>query len=202
MLSWGDAAAGGNSSAVANQLRSGVTRLFANDYAFAAFNSDGSVVPWGSANLGGKATIDADPNRSVASQLSAGVVEIFSTTAAFSALKSDGPVVSWGDSLYGGDSAPSPTSSAPECSRSRIPFTTIDASPPPTEPARSALMASTSAMAGEPWPPQAGVMAMAFTGTIAAAAKPCAGSSTASGLQQRHVLISIPADQRGGSSQL
>jgi hypothetical protein len=36
VVTWGDAIYGGNSSAVTNQLNSGVTQIFSNTYAFAA----------------------------------------------------------------------------------------------------------------------------------------------------------------------
>jgi Ca2+-binding RTX toxin-like protein len=110
VVTWGVAHLGGNSSiatlinnawsyvSVASQLTNGVTQIFANDGAFAALKSDGSVVTWGDATFGGNSS-------NMASQLSNGVTQIFSTQYAFAALKSDGSVVTWGKVEDGGDSS-------------------------------------------------------------------------------------------------
>jgi len=52
VVSWGDAKAGGDSSAVQDQLR-GVQQIQATQRAFAAILADGSVVTWGAAVSGG-----------------------------------------------------------------------------------------------------------------------------------------------------
>jgi hypothetical protein len=83
---------------VASRLSSGITKIYATIYAFAALNADGSVVTWGDAFYG------SDSN-GVAGQLSSGVTQIFSNDYAFAALKADGSVVTWGQGSYGGDSS-------------------------------------------------------------------------------------------------
>ncbi len=70
---------------------------FANDFAFAAIKTDGTVVTWGQKDNGGDST-------AVATQLT-NVVEVFSNTFAFAALREDGAVVSWGNASLGGNSA-------------------------------------------------------------------------------------------------
>jgi phage gp45-like len=82
---------------VASSLTSGVTAVSSNYGAFAALKSDGSVVTWGYAGIGGDST-------AVASSLSSNVTAVYSNYSAFAALKSDGSVVTWGDNNFGGDS--------------------------------------------------------------------------------------------------
>jgi hypothetical protein len=96
VVTWGGNM-GGDSSAVASQLSSGVSQIFSNAYAFAALKTDGSVVAWSDPNFGGDSS-------GVASQLSSGVTQIYSNAVAFAALKSDGSVVTWGGSDSGGNS--------------------------------------------------------------------------------------------------
>ena len=60
--------------------------------------SDGSVVTWGDAVLGGDSS-------GVAAQLAGGVQSVTGNACAFAALKSDGSVVTWGDAESGGDSS-------------------------------------------------------------------------------------------------
>ena len=98
VVTWGDPSSGGDSSAVASQLRSGVSQIFSSGFAFAALKSDGSVVTWGDPNSGGDSS-------AVASQLRSGISQIFSSGFAFAALKSDGSVVTWGSPGAGGDSS-------------------------------------------------------------------------------------------------
>ena len=97
VVTWGNPYEGGDSSAVASQLASGVTQVFSNYSSFAALKADGSVVTWGSPYAGGNSS-------AVASQLTSGVTQVFSTVRAFAALKADGSVVTWGSSEVGGDS--------------------------------------------------------------------------------------------------
>ncbi len=71
-----------------------------NDYAFAAIQTDGSVVAWGDAAYGGNSS-------QVAAQLNGTIpaVEVFSSAYSFAALRSDGSVVTWGAISGGGDQA-------------------------------------------------------------------------------------------------
>jgi alpha-tubulin suppressor-like RCC1 family protein len=98
VVTWGDSDSGGDSSKVADQLRSRVVQIFSNVYAFAALKADGSVVTWGNSDWGGNSSTVAD-------QIRSGVSTIFSSGSAFAALKADGSVVTWGDSDSGGDSS-------------------------------------------------------------------------------------------------
>ena len=98
VVTWGNSSTGGNSSAVAAQLASGVEAIYSTSQAVAALKADGSVVTWGSSNFGGNSS-------AVAAKLTGGVEAIYSTSRAFAALKVDGSVVTWGDSNYGGNSS-------------------------------------------------------------------------------------------------
>ena len=69
MVTWGTTGWGGDSSSVASDLASGVSKIFSTNEAFAALKTDGSVVTWG--GYGGDSS-------SVASSLTSGVDEIFS----------------------------------------------------------------------------------------------------------------------------
>ena len=76
----------------------GATRFEqANQAAFAALKSDGSVVTWGDAGMGGDSS-------QVSNNLSGGVTDIFSSLQAFAALKTNGSVVCWGGG-GGGDAS-------------------------------------------------------------------------------------------------
>ena len=97
IVTWGDAARGGDSSAVQDQLR-GVQQMQATGSAFAAILEDGSVVAWGDARYGG----DSFPQ--FQDQLT-GVQQIQATLVAFAAILADGSVVTWGDAARGGDSS-------------------------------------------------------------------------------------------------
>lgn len=113
VISWGKKNEGGDSTAVANKLKSEVSILFSSGTSMAALKNDGSVVTWGlstqdprSDEKGGY--IDTGSPRGgdssdVANLINSEVIDIFSTRYAFAALKSDGSVVSWGDPLRGGD---------------------------------------------------------------------------------------------------
>ena len=87
---------GGDSSAAASELKSGVIDIFSSPGAFAALRADGSVITWGGAQYGGDSS-------AVAAKLSNGVIRVYSTDNAFAALKEDGSVVSWGEASGGGD---------------------------------------------------------------------------------------------------
>ncbi|MFN9912665.1 MAG: hypothetical protein ACK53L_08775, partial [Pirellulaceae bacterium] len=56
VVTWGDPSYGGDSSAVASLLSSGVTQVFSTRSAFAALKADGSVVTWGDSSYGGDST--------------------------------------------------------------------------------------------------------------------------------------------------
>ena len=58
VVSWGNSAKGGDSSAVSSKL-TGVSKIYSNANAFAAVKSDGSVVTWGDVDAGGTSW-DAD----------------------------------------------------------------------------------------------------------------------------------------------
>jgi flagellin-like hook-associated protein FlgL len=98
VVTWGSSTDGGDSSAVATQLSSGVQQIFSASYAFAALKQNGSVVTWGDNMNGGDSS-------AVSAQLSSGVRQVFSNQYGFAALKSDGSVVTWGDNMNGGDSS-------------------------------------------------------------------------------------------------
>lgn len=98
MVVWGHPDYGGDSKAVVQQLRSGVTSLRGNGYAFAALREDLSVITWGNRDRGGDAS-------SVAMQLADGVAAVYVNQRAFAALKLGGAVVSWGHPSFGGDSS-------------------------------------------------------------------------------------------------
>lgn len=99
LVTWGYPGAGGDSTAVASSLASGVVDVRGTaEGAFAALKSDGSVVAWGDSAYGGDSS-------SVSGHLGAGVVALSATDGAFAALKSDGSAVAWGDSAYGGDAS-------------------------------------------------------------------------------------------------
>jgi murein DD-endopeptidase MepM/ murein hydrolase activator NlpD len=95
VITWGDPAFGGDSSAAANELRSGVVQIFSSGQGFAALKSDGSVVDW----------VGYEPDKTAAGQLRSGVRQIFSAVNAFAALKNNGSVVTWGDPEKGGNSS-------------------------------------------------------------------------------------------------
>ena len=95
VVTWGGSRYGGDSSAVASQLSSGVSQIFSTDNAFAALKTDGSVVTWGGNSTFGVRYGGGDSS-AVASELSSGVSQIVSTENAFAALKTDGSVVFWG----------------------------------------------------------------------------------------------------------
>eukprot|EP00439_Symbiodinium_sp_Y106_P030429 s6148_g3.t1 len=96
VVTWGDAAFGGDNSAVQGQLKN-VQRIQASAYAFAAILGDGSVVAWGEASRGGDCS-------SVQCQLK-NVQQIQTSGDAFAAILSNGSVVTWGDAGRGGDSS-------------------------------------------------------------------------------------------------
>ena len=102
VITWGNAAAGGDCSAVSSLLdgKNPVFQIYSNSSAFAAVREDGSVVTWGDPLKGGLIP------SSNATQLDGAVdvKRIFSTPSAFAALRADGSVITWGSSDFGGDS--------------------------------------------------------------------------------------------------
>ena len=96
VVTWGKAAAGGDSREVHHQLKD-VRQIEGRDDVFAALLGDESVVTWGTfSELG--LWID------VPGQLR-NVQRLHSTGDAFASLHHDGTVSTWGDSEYGGDSS-------------------------------------------------------------------------------------------------
>ena len=97
VVTWGNNESGGDSSAVADALSSGVINIYSNEGAFAAVKDDGSVVTWGDTTYGGDSS-------AVSAELANGVNEIIATQSSFAALKDNGSVVTWpdtaGDSNY------------------------------------------------------------------------------------------------------
>lgn len=96
VVTWGDPADGGDSSAVKGDLVD-VKQIFSTSNAFAALRSDGTVVTWGNVLYGADSSTVKDDL--------VDVKQIFSTRNAFAALRADGSVVTWGDVGYGGDSS-------------------------------------------------------------------------------------------------
>eukprot|EP00435_Cladocopium_sp_Y103_P035696 s2096_g9.t1 len=96
VVTWGEAASGGDSSEVQDQLK-GVQQIQGTESAFAAILADGSVVTWGDKDFGGDSS-------EVQDQLK-GVQQVQSAVAAFAAVLADGSVVTWGFPYYGGDSS-------------------------------------------------------------------------------------------------
>ena len=98
VITWGDAGYGGDSSAVREELQSGVRNIFSTRSAFAAVKDDGRVITWGKDGWGGDSS-------AVREELQSGVCNIFSTASAFAAVKDDGRVITWGVTRYGGESS-------------------------------------------------------------------------------------------------
>ncbi len=100
VVTWGDSAWGGNSSAVASQINGtiDVTQVFGTGAAVAALRADGSVVTWGWGYDGGDSS-------GVATALDGtiDVTHVFITERALAALRADGSVVTWGNASYGGN---------------------------------------------------------------------------------------------------
>ena len=64
-MTWGEAEAGGKSSAVREQVKN-VQQVQASSSAFAAIRDDGSVVTWGDAKSGGDGSSAQDQLRKIA----------------------------------------------------------------------------------------------------------------------------------------
>ncbi len=88
---------GGLSEVFVTSFPGHASGAFANDYAFAAVTTAGSVVSWGNVQNGGDSS-------AVAGQLH-DVAGIASNAFAFAALRRDGSVVTWGNPNLGGSSA-------------------------------------------------------------------------------------------------
>mmetsp|Transcript_83461 Transcript_83461/g.194041 ORF Transcript_83461/g.194041 Transcript_83461/m.194041 type:complete len:103 (-) Transcript_83461:21-329(-) len=78
VVTWGDAANGGDSKPVAEQLKGGVVSVCSSGGAFAALKVEGSVVTWGST---------LKPSDEVSKVLSGSVARLCGNCAAFCALK-------------------------------------------------------------------------------------------------------------------
>ena len=104
LVTWGSAPHGGDSTAVASSLSSGV--VFVNmldggqivSPAVAALKNDGSLVTWPTTSTSG------GNSSSVASSISSGVVVLYTDNFTFAALKNNGSVIYWGATGYGGNS--------------------------------------------------------------------------------------------------
>eukprot|EP00439_Symbiodinium_sp_Y106_P063487 s3228_g9.t2 len=94
VVTWGHRNRGGDSSAVARQLRE-VRKVCASDNAFAAVTASGAVITWGVKDEGGN-YCSADE------LLESDVHDVHSTCNAFMAIKYDGSVVAWGGRRFGG----------------------------------------------------------------------------------------------------
>ena len=96
VVTWGDPGAGGDSSAVQNQLKD-VLQIHSSGRAFAAILGDGSVVTWGHAEFGFDNSAVQDHLRNVR--------QIQASQGAFAAILHDGSVVTWGLAEKGGRSS-------------------------------------------------------------------------------------------------
>ena len=96
VVTWGLANRGGDSTAVADQLRN-VQQIQATHFAFCALLADGQVVTWGHPNYGGDSSRVQDELQEVQ--------QIQSTEGAFAAILADGSVVAWGSPDFGGDAS-------------------------------------------------------------------------------------------------
>ena len=94
VITWGHADAGGDCSAIQDQLED-VQQIQAASVAFAAILSDGSVVAWGNPEDGGDCSAVQDQLKNVQ--------QIQATDWAFAAILANGSVVTWGDPIRGGD---------------------------------------------------------------------------------------------------
>lgn len=103
VVTWGNAAYGGDSRAVASQLDGTipVTRLYVQSFAMAALRQDGSVVTWGDPQYGG----DSGNYHAELNDNTNPVVSILPVNGSFSALRRDGSVVSWGAAVTGDNSS-------------------------------------------------------------------------------------------------
>ena len=100
VITWGAINLGGDSSAVASALSSGISYVAGNQAARAAVTTAGAIAAvWGDPSQGGSMS------PSVASQLSSGVKSVTCNDGACCALKADTSVVCWGDSNAGGTGA-------------------------------------------------------------------------------------------------
>ena len=96
VVTWGSPRAGGDCSAVQDQLKN-AQQIQATAWAFAAILADGSVVTWGDPSYGGDCSAVQDQLKNVQ--------QIQATPGAFAAILANGSVVTWGDPRYGDCSA-------------------------------------------------------------------------------------------------
>jgi hypothetical protein len=98
VLTWGDAYFGGDSSSVAEHLKSGVSKVVMGKWAGAVLKEDGSVWTWGHGPAGGDSS-------EVAEHLRSGVKDVVmgnGNGGLAAALKEDGSVIGWGDVTFAG----------------------------------------------------------------------------------------------------
>ena len=98
VVTWGGVYRGCDSSAVSEELSSGVVSVHGTETGFAAIKEGGGVVTWGNGEWGGDSS-------AVAEELSGGVVSVHGTLHAIAALKEGGCVVTWGHEELRGDSS-------------------------------------------------------------------------------------------------
>ncbi len=91
LMTWGLKSHGGDSSAVAADLVSGVGSVYHISNAFAVLKLSGKVITWGTENSRALNLTHA---------LSANVTKLVATDRAFAASKSDGSVITWGNTLF------------------------------------------------------------------------------------------------------
>ena len=112
---WGNPRFGGINNNLASKLRIGnhtsgnylnnITKIYNNDFAYAALNKNGEVYVWGQNLFGGIdnnfATKLRINNQNSGIYLT-NIVQIFSTVCSFAAINNNGEVYIWGDKISGG----------------------------------------------------------------------------------------------------
>ena len=104
VVTWGISVKGGDHSAVAEKLTSGVVKVVPGMYTYGALKEDGSVVVWGHPDNYGYGAFGTDVS-AVSDKISSGVKTLYTSAGSFAALKEDGSVVTWGNVRFGGDSS-------------------------------------------------------------------------------------------------
>lgn len=115
---WGHSFYGGDTALVAELLVGGVVTVYSCGNGFVAHKSDGTLVPWSTAEVG-----DAS---SVAEDIAGDVIRVYGNGAAFCALKTEGTVYCWGSASYGGIGYVSAVSNAVDIFVTEYAFAAID----------------------------------------------------------------------------
>ena len=97
VVTWGKASSGGDSSSVADQLKSGVKVIYSTNSAFAAIKKDGSIVTWG------RPALEIQLCSRSAEEWSQD--DLFQWLVCLRGLKGRWFVISWGNKINGGDSS-------------------------------------------------------------------------------------------------